>query len=56
MEDILLDLKLKEIAVVFVGLQHQPRYMMERIDIIPDIIPESKIYVNFKTYLKEISK
>jgi SulP family sulfate permease len=56
MEDILLDLKLKEIAVVFVGLQHQPRYMMERIDIIPDIIPESKIYVNFKAYLKEISK
>ena len=56
MEDILLDLKLKEIAVIFVGLQHQPRYMMERIDIIPDIIPESKIYVNFKAYLKEISK
>ena len=56
MEDILLDLKLKEIAVIFVGLQHQPRYMMERIDIIPDIIPESKIYVNFKAYLKEVSK
>ena len=56
MEDILLDLKLKEIDVIFVGLQHQPRYMMERIDIIPDIIPESKIYVNFKAYLKEISK
>ncbi|MEC8323499.1 MAG: SulP family inorganic anion transporter, partial [Bacteroidota bacterium] len=56
MEDILLDLKLKEIAVIFVGLQHQPRYMMERIDIIPNIIPESKIYVNFKAYLKEISK
>ena len=56
MEDILLDLKLKGIAVIFVGLQHQPRYMMERIDIIPDIIPESKIYVNFNAYLKEISK
>ena len=56
MEDILLDLKLKGIAVIFVGLQHQPRYMMERIDIIPDVIPESKIYVNFKAYLKEISK
>ena len=56
MEDILLDLKLKGVAVIFVGLQHQPRYMMERIDIIPDIIPESKIYVNFKAYLKEISK
>ena len=56
MEDILLDLKLKEITVIFVGLQDQPRYMMERIDIIPDIIPESKIYVNFKAYLKEVSK
>ena len=56
MEDILLDLKLKEITVIFVGLQDQPRYMMERIDIIPDIIPESKIYVNFKAYLKEVSQ
>ena len=56
MEDILLDLKLKEIDVVFVGLQHQPRYMMERIDIIPDIIPESKINENLNAYLKVISK
>ena len=42
MEDILLDLKLKEIAVIFVGLQHQPRYMMERIDIIPNLVAESQ--------------
>ena len=56
MENILLDLNLKEVTVIFVGPEHQPRHIMERIDIIPDIIPESKIYVNFKAYLKEISK
>ncbi len=46
-EDLLQDLKAKEVEVLFVGLQEQPRYMMERIDIIPDFIPESHIFENF---------
>ncbi len=51
MEDMLLDLKNKNIDVVFVNLLEQPRYMMERIDIIPDLIPEEQIFPNFKTCL-----
>lgn len=47
MEDMLLDLKSKNIRVVFVGLLKQPRYMMERIDIIPDFIPEEQIFDKF---------
>ena len=47
MEDMLQDLKTKEVEVLFVGLLRQPRYMMERIDIIPDFIPESHIFESF---------
>jgi SulP family sulfate permease len=47
MEDMLLDLKTKNIEVLFVNLLNQPRYMMERIDIIPDFIPTEHIFKTF---------
>lgn len=47
MEDMLLDLKTNKIEVLFVGLLKQPRYMMERIDIIPDVVSESHIFNSF---------
>ena len=47
MEDMIQDLQTKDVEVLFVGLLKQPRYMMERIDIIPDFIPESHIFENF---------
>ena len=48
MEDMLQELGKKEIQVIFVGLLTQPRYMMERIDIIPDLIPKEHIFDTFK--------
>ncbi len=47
MEDMLQDLKTKNVEVLFVNLLKQPRYMMERIDIIPDFIPKEHIFKNF---------
>jgi len=52
MEDMLQDLKKNDVEVLFVGLLKQPRYMMERIDIIPDFIPNEHIFKDFKTCLK----
>ncbi len=52
MEDMLLDLKRKNIDLVFVNLMKQPRYMMERIDIIPDLISEDFIFEDFNTCLE----
>lgn len=46
-EDMLLNLKTQNITVVFVGLLKQPRYMMERIGIIPDFISEEQIFDEF---------
>ena len=56
MEDTLQDLRVRGVDVIFVGLLKQPRYMMERIDIIPDFIPEERIFKSFKTYLMSLSK
>ena len=48
MEDVLHDLNKNNITVLFVGLLKQPKYMMERIDIIPDLIPKEQIFKTFK--------
>jgi SulP family sulfate permease len=54
MEDMLQELKKNDVEVLFVGLLKQPRYMMERIDIIPDFIPNEHIFEDFKMCLKWI--
>jgi len=33
-------------------MQTQPKYMMERIDIIPNLIPEEFIFADFKACLQ----
>jgi len=56
MEDMLLDLKKRDVEVLFVRLLKQPRYMMERIDIIPDFIPNEHVFETFNqclSWLKE---
>lgn len=56
MEDMLLDLKGKGVNVLFVSLLKQPRYMMERIDIIPDFVSEDHIFKSFKDCLSWIKQ
>jgi SulP family sulfate permease len=56
MEDMLQDLKKKKIEVLFVNLLQQPRYMMERIDIIPDFIPKEHIFKGFSPCVQWIKE
>ena len=56
MDDALQDLKVRGVNVFFVGLLDQPRYMMERIDIIPGLVSEDQVYESFKMYLKQLSE
>lgn len=56
MEDMLQDLQKNNVQVLFVGLLEQPRYMMERIDIIPDFIPENHIFENFDDCIKWVKE
>ena len=56
MEDMIQELQTKNVEVLFVNVLKQPRYMMERIDIIPDFIPEEHIYTDFDACIKELVK
>jgi SulP family sulfate permease len=56
LEDILVDLKKEGKAILFVDVQAQPRYMMERIDMIPDLIGEDTIFDDFKECLQWIKE
>lgn len=51
MEDILVDLVGGGVKVLFVNPQKQPLYMMQRIDIVPDLVPNEQIFDNFDNCL-----
>ena len=46
MEDVLIDLVSSDKKVLLVNLVEQPLYMLERIDVIPDLIPKDQIFSN----------
>lgn len=48
LETVIIDLVQQGKKVLLVGLDQQPKYMMERIDIIPDLIPPEQIFETFK--------
>ncbi|HHL31760.1 MAG TPA: SulP family inorganic anion transporter, partial [Oceanospirillales bacterium] len=54
MEDVLIDLAKHKKTVLLVHIDEQPKYMMERIDIIPDLIPNEQIFNDFKSCLNWI--
>ncbi|MEM6719791.1 MAG: SulP family inorganic anion transporter [Bacteroidota bacterium] len=56
LEDILVDLKNMDCKVLFVNIPAQPRYMMERIDLIPGLIPEEDCYDSFEDCLEWIKE
>ena len=51
MEDVLHDLNSNNVTILIVDVLRQPRYLMERIDIIPDLIPEEHVFPDFQTCL-----
>jgi SulP family sulfate permease len=55
-EDVLVDLVRKGKKVLLVDVLEQPKYMLERIDIIPDLIPEEYIFDNFDDCTKWVKK
>ncbi|MDC9722160.1 MAG: SulP family inorganic anion transporter [Urechidicola sp.] len=59
LEDVLVDLVRDGKKILLVNIIEQPRYLMERIDIIPDLIPEDQIFKTFKeaiNWIKEHKK
>lgn len=56
MEDVLVDLVKREVKVVLVDILEQPSYMLERIDIIPDLVPQEQIFKTFSDCMKWIKE
>ncbi|MDP5099723.1 MAG: sodium-independent anion transporter, partial [Nonlabens sp.] len=50
-EDVMMALMAKNIQPLLVGVQEQPRYRMEAIDIIPDLIHEEFIFETYEECL-----
>jgi SulP family sulfate permease len=51
MEEVLMDISKKGITPIFEDLQPQPRAMMERIEIIPNLVPKELIFKDFTAAL-----
>ena len=51
MEDILVDLCSQDKKILLVDVLTQPKYMLEKIDIIPDLVPKEQIFNTFKECL-----
>jgi len=54
MEDVISELLKKDVKVLFVHLNQQPKLMMENIDIIPDLVSEDLIFNDFRFALNWI--
>ncbi|MFC6268545.1 SulP family inorganic anion transporter [Frigoriflavimonas asaccharolytica] len=56
LEDAFMVIKNKGIDIVLVNLQKQPRYLMERIQIIPQLISEDQIFLDYPSAVEWIQK
>ncbi len=54
LEDLLVDLAKENKKVHFIDLPSQPRYMMERIGIVPRLVPAANIFEELPDFLKHI--
>ncbi len=55
-EDLVCGMESEGKSVLLVGVKEQPKYMMERIDIIPDLISEDHMFVSFSDCLRWIKE
>ena len=51
MEDVLFELKKQNIDILMTGILKQSKLLMERIDIIPDLVPKEFIFNDFENCL-----
>ncbi len=56
MEDVLLGLEKRDIHPLLVNVQSQPVYLLESIDIVPDLIPNEHLFDNFNECISWIKK
>ena len=55
MEEVILALEKRGIAVVITGLQSQPLRMLQRINVVPGLIPENYLFNQFDDCIRWLS-
>lgn len=53
-EDVAIDLVQKGKKILLINIPEQPQYMLERIDLIPDVIPKEQMFESFESALEWI--
>ncbi len=53
-EDAVMALRKKNVPVLITGLQEQPRDMLERIGLVPDLVAERQLYADFSSCIKAL--
>ena len=56
LEDAFVELKKKKIDIVLSGVQSQPKNMLKKIKIIPNVVAEDKVFDNFRDAIAKISQ
>ena len=56
LESVITDLISKNKKILLVGLKNQPKELMEKVNIIPSLIPEKQIFQDFESSLASIKK
>lgn len=56
LEEILVDLSEQGKTIYLVDLQKQPKYMIERVKMVPQLIPQENIFEDYKTCFSTINK
>ncbi len=55
-EDVLIELRKSGISVLLIDILKQPKYMMERVGLIPDLIPNENIFKSFDECLSWVKE
>ena len=55
LEDVLIDLTQQSIKILFIHLHEQPKMMLERVNLIPSLVPESQIFNEFENVVEWIN-
>ena len=56
LEDLLVDLSKQKKHIYFINLQNQPRYMFERVRLIPRLVSEDNVFDTLKDYINITNK
>ncbi len=56
LEDVVIDLKNRGVKVVLVGLQGQPKDLLQKVRFIPELVAEEEVFERFEELVKALPR